>query len=130
MSLRSPLSQAQGLGSAKSGFRHWWMQRMTSIILAPLAIWLSFSLASLPDLSRPTMIEWLGHPLPAILTLVFLLVCAYHLALGMRVIIEDYIHLHWLKVTGIIAVELGSLALGVIGALAVLKIFLLSGIIG
>ncbi|MFM7691644.1 MAG: succinate dehydrogenase, hydrophobic membrane anchor protein, partial [Alphaproteobacteria bacterium] len=44
-SLRSPLGRVRGMGSAKGGTHHWWMQRVTSIALLPLSIWLIFSLS-------------------------------------------------------------------------------------
>jgi len=44
MSLRTPLSQAKGLGSAKEGASHWWLQRLTAIALVPLAIWFALQL--------------------------------------------------------------------------------------
>ncbi len=37
-SLRSPLGSVAGLGSAKGGVHHWWLQRLTSIALVPLTI--------------------------------------------------------------------------------------------
>ena len=39
MSLKTPLSKAIGLGSAKEGMHHWKMQRLTAIALIPLTIW-------------------------------------------------------------------------------------------
>ena len=42
MSLRTPLSEAKGLGSAKEGASHWWLQRLTAVALVPLAIWFVF----------------------------------------------------------------------------------------
>jgi len=45
--LRSPLGRVRGMGSAKSGTQQWWQQRVTSIALLPLSIWLVFSLAGL-----------------------------------------------------------------------------------
>ena len=124
MNLRTPLSQAQGLGSAKTGLHHWWLQRITSVLLAPLAIWLGISLALLPELTYPTLLDWFSHPLPSVLMLLFVAVSCYHMALGLRVIIEDYIHTAWLKVGGIIAVEIGSLLLAFVGILSVIKLFL------
>ena len=124
MSLQTPLSKAQGLGSSKTGFHHWWLQRMTSIILAPLALWLGFSLASLSDLSHQAMVNWFNQPLIALLMLLLIIVSYYHMALGLRVIMEDYVHVHWVKVSGIISINIGSLLLGIIGSLSVLKLFL------
>ena len=39
MSLRSPLGKVRGLGSAKNGTHHWWMQKVSAVALVPLTIW-------------------------------------------------------------------------------------------
>ena len=36
---RSDLARARGLGSAKEGVQHWWLQRLTAIALVPLSLW-------------------------------------------------------------------------------------------
>ena len=43
--LRSPLGRVRGLGSAKGGTHHWWMQRVTSVALLPLTLWFALSAA-------------------------------------------------------------------------------------
>ena len=37
--MRSPLGRAVGLGSAKEGVEHWWLQRITAVALVPLSFW-------------------------------------------------------------------------------------------
>ena len=44
MSLKTPLGQVRGLGSARSGTHHWWMQRVTAVALVPLTLWFILSL--------------------------------------------------------------------------------------
>ncbi len=39
--MRSPLGRARGLGSARAGATHWWMQRLTALALVPLTLWFS-----------------------------------------------------------------------------------------
>ncbi|MEO1997533.1 MAG: succinate dehydrogenase, hydrophobic membrane anchor protein, partial [Planctomycetaceae bacterium] len=39
MGLRTPLGQVRGLGSAKEGTNHFWLQRLTAIALIPLSVW-------------------------------------------------------------------------------------------
>jgi len=60
-SLRSPLGRVRGMGSAKGGTHHWWMQRITSIALLPLSIWLIFSLAGLAGAGYGVVLEWIGN---------------------------------------------------------------------
>ena len=61
MSLTTPLRQVLGLGSAKSGVHHWWLQRLTSIALVPLSIWFA-GLAAVPALARSRDRERLDEP--------------------------------------------------------------------
>ena len=56
MSLRSPLGRVLGLGAAKDGVQHWWMQRLTSVALVPLSIWFVVSLLALPALDHPAVV--------------------------------------------------------------------------
>jgi succinate dehydrogenase / fumarate reductase membrane anchor subunit len=82
----SELYKAKNLG-ASSGFHNWWMQRMTSILLIPVALWLV------------AQFKFLGGDLKLILTsfhnfvaaIIFVICAFYHAKLGMQVIIEDYI---------------------------------------
>lgn len=90
-SLRSPLGRVRGLGSSRSGTHHWWMQRVTSIALLPLTIWLVFSLASLAGAGFSEAQAWLARPLNAVLLLAFLGVGFHHTAAGWQVILEDYV---------------------------------------
>ncbi len=122
MSMRTPLSRAHGLGAAKEGTIHWWMQRITSVALVPLALWFGFSLARLPDFYHTTVLAWLREPLTMILMLAFLIAGCYHMALGLRVIIEDYLHVTALKVCAIVLVELGSVLLALVGIGAMMRV--------
>ena len=121
--MRSPLSNARGLGSAGEGLSHWWMQRITSVALAPLSLWFGFSLSRLPDFSHATVTAWIQHPLTTILLVSFLITGCYHMALGLRVIVEDYVTSNPLKITTIVLLEVGSFAVVLTGIVAVMKIF-------
>jgi succinate dehydrogenase / fumarate reductase membrane anchor subunit len=92
MSLRSPLGKVLGTGSAKEGVHHWWLQRLTSIALIPLTIWFVVSLLSLPSFDHVTVISWMAQSWTALLLILFLLVATWHSQLGVRVVVEDYVH--------------------------------------
>ena len=92
MSLRSPLGRVLGLGAAKQGVHHWWAQRLTSIALLPLSVWFVVSLLALPALDHPTVVAWLRQGSTALLLILFLLVAVWHSQLGVRVVVEDYVH--------------------------------------
>src|SRR4051812_12288739 len=103
--LRSPLGRARGLGSAKLGVHHWWMERVTSIALLPLSIWLVFGLAGMAGAGHAEAVEWIGRPVNAVLLLAFLAAAFHHSALGVQVVIEDYANSEWAKVASILAVK-------------------------
>jgi succinate dehydrogenase / fumarate reductase membrane anchor subunit len=92
MSLRSPLGKVLGTGSAKEGVHHWWLQRLTSIALVPLTVWFVVSLLSLPSLEHVTVITWMAQSWTALLLVLFILVATWHSQLGLRVVVEDYVH--------------------------------------
>ncbi|MDP3294024.1 succinate dehydrogenase, hydrophobic membrane anchor protein [Nevskia ramosa] len=122
MSLRSPLSQARGLGSAKDGVGHWWMQRMTAIALIPLSLWFVFSLVRFPLLDHATMVAWIHAPLVAVALVLFFLAMFYHAALGVQVVIEDYVGNEGVKLVSIVVTKFALFAFGAAAIFAVLKI--------
>ena len=122
--MQTPLSNARGLGSAGKGSAHWWTQRVTSVALVPLALWFGFSLSGLPDFLHSTITTWMRQPLTPILLIAFLIVGCYHMALGLRVIAEDYIHGNLIKVTTIVLFELVSFAVALTGVISIIKISL------
>jgi succinate dehydrogenase / fumarate reductase membrane anchor subunit len=91
-SLRSALGHARGLGSAKEGTNHWWLQRLTAIALVPLTMWLVASVIALSGFGHEAFVVWFGRPINATLMILFLGVAFHHAQLGMQVVIEDYVH--------------------------------------
>jgi succinate dehydrogenase / fumarate reductase membrane anchor subunit len=122
--LRSPLGRAIGLGSAKEGVEHWWAQRVSAVALLVLGLWFVASLVALAGADRATVVAWLHGPLAAILTILTLAAVFYHNALGLQVVIEDYVHGEAAKIGALVAVRLICLALAVAGIFAVLRIAL------
>jgi len=120
--LRSPLGRAIGLGSAKEGVEHWWAQRVSAVALLVLGLWFVASLVALAGADRATVVAWLHGPLAAILTILTLAAVFYHSALGLQVVIEDYVHGEGLRIGSLVLVRLSCLALGVAGIFAVLRI--------
>lgn len=113
--LRTPLKVARGWGSSKTGVRHWWVQRVTAIALVPLSIWFLFLLGGmLHAADYATVTAMIAQPVHALFLIVFSVCLFWHGALGLQVIIEDYVHTRWLEVTLQIALRFGAL----LGALA------------
>jgi succinate dehydrogenase / fumarate reductase membrane anchor subunit len=114
VSLRDPIAVARGLGSAKSGTGHWWMQRLTSAALLLLTPWFLTLLHGLIGQEQYVVRDTLGHPLNASLMVAWLLALFWHSQLGLQVVIEDYVH-GWLEVALQVAVRL-LCALGAIAS--------------
>jgi len=123
-SMRTPLGRAIGLGSAKEGVEHWWRQRISAIALVPLCLWFVVVVIRLAGSDLDTFAGWLGHPVPAVAMILLLFAVFYHTDLGLRVVVEDYVHAEASKFVLVILVRLACIALGVAGIFAVLKIAL------
>jgi succinate dehydrogenase / fumarate reductase membrane anchor subunit len=91
MSMRTPLAQVRGHGSAKSGSHHWWAQRLSAIALIPLVLWLVASLAVVATADYATAVDWLRSPWNSALLILLIGAMFYHAQLGMQVVFEDYI---------------------------------------
>ncbi len=124
MSLRTPLAEARGLGSAKEGVGHWWHQRLTAVALVPLTLWFGFSVALLGSADYYTVIDWVAHPVNAVLLILLLAVGFWHGALGVKEVIEDYVASEWKRITLLLAVQLAAVVLALAGIFAVLRIAL------
>ncbi len=122
MDYRTPLSRVKGLGSAKSGTAHWWMQRVTAVVLIPL----SFGLINFLGLSLTApyqqTIAWLTSPLNTVCIVAWIIAVFYHAALGLQVVIEDYVAAEGYKIILIWAVNLAFLFLAIAALLAVFRI--------
>ncbi|TNF86618.1 MAG: succinate dehydrogenase, hydrophobic membrane anchor protein [Gammaproteobacteria bacterium] len=119
--LRSPLSRVKGLGSAKSGTHHFWHQRLTSLLLIPLVLWLGFSLAAMP-LDHAALVEWIRQPLVTIALVLTIIVLFYHAQLGLQVVIEDYVASHARRTVTLLLSNFLCLLFGIVGVVSVLKI--------
>ncbi|MBK8534769.1 MAG: succinate dehydrogenase, hydrophobic membrane anchor protein [Candidatus Competibacteraceae bacterium] len=122
MSIRTPLARVRGLGTAKDGTHHWWMQRVTSIALVPLVLWFVISMLSVSRADYETFQHWLGNPIRAGLMVALLAAMFYHANLGMQVIFEDYVRPEGAKILAVLATQFVLFLLGAISIVAVLKI--------
>jgi len=89
---RTPLRRARGLGSAKHGVGHFIGQRVSAAALIPLTLWGLWSAFTLARGGYDGAIAWLRSPIDAALIALLALAAFYHMQIGMRVIIEDYVH--------------------------------------
>ncbi len=121
-SMRTPLGHVRGLGSAKAGTGHFWLQRLTGVgnaLLVTVFLGLVISLTGKPYAAA---VATLSNPLVAILMLLFVLSAAVHMRIGMQVIIEDYVHHEGLKIVAVIANTFFAIAIGASCVFALLKL--------
>ena len=120
--MRSPLGRARGLGSARAGAVHWWMQRLTSLALIPLTLWFLCAMLRMIGATRQDVISWMAGPLPIVLMIALVIATFHHMALGLQVVIEDYVHHDWLRVGSILLVKALSLLLALACIVSVLRL--------
>jgi len=123
MSLRTPLANVKGLGSAKEGAHHWWMQNLTSIALIPLTLWLAYSIASFGGMSYEEITAWMQSPLVSVSLALLVVVMIYHAQLGIQVIIEDYVG-GWLRIASLIMLNFTCIALIFLALFSIIKVSL------
>lgn len=120
--IKSPLGKARGLGSAKSGYHHWWIQRVTAIALVPLSLWMLVNIRFLFESPYFQAREWLNVPMNAVAVLLFVWMSFYHAILGLETIIEDYIHTKMRKTFWLLLVRFVFGLAGVMAGYAVLQV--------
>ena len=120
--METPIARVRGLGSAKAGAHHWWLERLTSVALLVLFVWFIASVLRLPDLSYGTVREWLADPLAAVPMLLLVAVTFWHGKMGMQVVIEDYVHEAGSKAFAIAVLNFFTVAGAGLALFAILKI--------
>lgn len=88
----SPLGKVRGLGSAHHGGGHWLTERVTSIALLVLGVWLVASLLFLPALDQRTVTEWLRSARGGVPMTLFVIIAFRHALDGLKVVVDDYVH--------------------------------------
>lgn len=122
MDMRTPLSKVRGLGSAKEGADHFWQQRLTGIGNLVLTLFLIFSVLYLIDADYASIKAYISSPLVSVLTILLVISTAYHMRLGMQVVIEDYVHAEGTKIALLMLNSFFSIFIGLTCIFAVLKI--------
>lgn len=121
---RNPLKLARNHGASGTGTGHFITQRVTAIIIAPLAIWLIIGIISHMHADLTAMRAWIGHPVNAGLLSLLLIASFWHAAIGLGEIIQDYVHCATKKLAALLAVNVLCGLLGLVSTLAVVKLLL------
>ncbi len=122
MSYKTDYARVNGLGSAKEGTHHFWVQRITAIallLLTPLFV-VPFAI-NLGDGYEAVRAAY-AHPFTAIIAALFVITSFYHLKLGLQVVIEDYVHGKGLRTGLIVGMSLLCAVAGFTGLFAIAKI--------
>ncbi|MDH4385386.1 MAG: succinate dehydrogenase, hydrophobic membrane anchor protein [Caulobacter sp.] len=121
---RTPLSRARGNGAAGHGAGHWISERVGSLALVPLILWVVYAALQLAPMSRDGAIVWLGQPLNALLMVLTFVVGIRHMHDGLRVVIEDYLETRFLRMAALIANLFICVLAGGLAVISILKIAL------
>lgn len=123
----TPLARVQGHGSAREGAEHWWHERVSSLAALLLWVWFAVSLLRLPSYDHALISEWLSSPAAAVPMLLLVVATFWHLAMGLRVIVEDYVHDEGGKLFWLVVIQFAAVLGAAFAVFAVLKLALGGG---
>lgn len=121
---RTPLGRARGLGAAGHGAGHWLSERVSSVALAPLVVWMAYSALQIAGAGYEGAVLWVRQPLNAVLLVLLLAVSFQHMHSGMRVVIEDYVDNTMQRAGWLLANLFVSVLFGALAVFSVLKVAL------
>lgn len=124
MDYKATLEKAADFFSVHSGSGHFWYQRVTAVALVPLSIWLIVLLNKALTAPYADTVEWLSSPLNTLAIIAWTVAVVYHAALGVQVVIEDYVSTIPVRHLAIRATNLIFLVLVVAALLAIIIILL------
>jgi len=119
--LRSPVARVRGLGSAKSGTHHWWHQRVSAVALILLTIWFAVSLILNAPADQAHVRAWVSSPVTMVMLIMTILFGLWHAALGMQVVIEDYVHHEGAKIGSVLLIKCLAVLLAVAAVVAMFR---------
>jgi succinate dehydrogenase / fumarate reductase membrane anchor subunit len=122
--MATPLGKARGLGSAHRGTETFWRQRLTALANIPLVLFLILSILTHIGVGYDQVRAYLAQPVVAVLMLALTISASIHMRIGLKEIIEDYLHGHGTKVAALVLVTLFAGGIGLACTFALLKIAL------
>jgi succinate dehydrogenase / fumarate reductase, membrane anchor subunit len=121
-SMRTPLGRVRSLGSSHSGTTDFWRQRITAVAMLLLILPVIVVVMMMLGSNQAAAAQMLGSPLVAIILLLFIIASAWHMKIGMQVVIEDYVHSEQVKLAAIMANNFFSFAVALASIYAILKL--------
>ena len=122
--MQTPLARVRGLGTAREGTGHFWLQRLTAVANVPLMLFLIGLLVALNGADYATVRGALGNPFVALMLVLAFLSVLNHMRLGMQVIIEDYVHADGARIALIMLNVFFAASVGVAAIYALVKLAL------
>jgi len=127
MSMETPLHRVEGLGSAHDGVKHFWRERVTAAALVPLSAWFIWAVLGLVGANEAQVLTFLARstfnvPLNAILMGAFIVILCYHMALGLQVVVDDYVHSEGAKIFLLLLIRAFGFAVAAVCIYALLNI--------
>jgi succinate dehydrogenase / fumarate reductase membrane anchor subunit len=122
MSYRTDHARVSGHGASGHGTHHWWLQRVTAVALLPLAVLFVVPFARALGGAHGEALALYAHPFHAIVAVLFIAVVFRHLALGLQVVIEDYVSAKAWRTGLLMGSTMFCFTFGIAGVFAVLKI--------
>lgn len=110
--------------SAANPTGHWWYQRLTAVALAPLSLWPIIFLQKAFSASYADTVSWLASPVNAAAIGLWTILTLYHAAMGVRVVLEDYVSTIRVRDRWILLANLAFAAVGLAALAALMFIFL------
>ena len=121
--MRTPLGRVRNLGASHSGTTDFWRQRITAVAMVLLDGAGDHRVVMMMlGSNHAGAAQMLGSPLVAIILLLFVIASAWHMKIGMQVVIEDYVHHERLKLAAIMANNFFSFAVALASIYAILKL--------
>jgi succinate dehydrogenase / fumarate reductase membrane anchor subunit len=121
-SMRTPLGQVRRLGASHSGTSDFWRQRLTAVAMVLLMVPVIVVIMMLLGRNQAGAAQILGSPAVAIIMLLFIIACAWHMKIGVQVVIEDYVQNEKLKIASIMANNFFSAVVALASTYAILKL--------
>jgi succinate dehydrogenase / fumarate reductase membrane anchor subunit len=122
--MATPLGKVRGLGSARRGTETFWLQRLTAVANVPLVIFLIVSIISHIGADYGTVRAYLAQPLVGLAMLALVISAVMHMRIGLKEIIEDYVHDDGLKIVVLLLATFFAAGIGLACTLALVKISL------
>ena len=121
-SMRTPLARVRSLGSSHSGTSDFWRQRLTAVAMTVLIVPVIVVVLMLIG-SNQAGAKQIFSSLPiAIIMLLFIVASAWHMKIGMQVVIEDYVHNEKIKLASVMANNFFCIAVALASIYAILKL--------